>query len=248
MPNRRVIPFVFFALTVFGLLGACSSLGFYAPCKTPGNLIPKQLFGAWRLTYSPDHWVSDPVEGSLVVSGTTTYLVAPAATPMSLAACERIVPLESNVAWERCSLLRGRAYQMEGQETIMLNQDGTYRQTFASSTYSYTSPLYRWEFIGDTPDGPKLRMNNMKYFAEGVPQGNSAVFIMLQPQVVDSLRVQKYEQAHPQENWVISVAYPDDGFIYLYPRLCDGRLSLAQMVFRPSDADNQVVTNPVFRR
>jgi hypothetical protein len=140
---------------------------------------------------------------------------------------------------------------MEGQETVTLNKDGTYQQSFVSSTYSYTSPLNRWEFISATPDGPKLRMDNMKYFAEGVPQANSSVFIVLHPQVVDSLRVQKYRYSHPRsetKNLVVAVAYPDYGFIYLYPRLCDGKLSLAQMVFRPSDADNQVVTNPVFRR
>lgn len=250
MPNRRLTLFVFITLAVSGLLASCSPWGF-GPCQTPGNLLPERLLGTWRLTYPSNHWVSDPVEGSLVVSGTTTFLVAPAATPMSLALCEKIVPIRPDVAWERCSLLRERAYQMEGQETVTLNQDGTYQQTFVSSTYSYTSPLYQWEFIGDTPDGPKLRMNNMKYFAEGVPQGNSSVFIVLQPQVVDSLRVQKYRQSHPRsetDNLIVSVAYPDYGFIYLYPRLCDGKLSLAQMVFRPSDADNQVVTNPVFRR
>lgn len=252
MPNRRAVLLVLIILAAgVGLLASCIALGFHGPCKIPpDNLAPESLVGTWRLTYPSDHWVSDPVEGSLVMSGTTTYLVAPGATPMSLAQCERVGPIWPDVAWERCPLLRGLAYRMEGQETVTLNSDGTYQQTFASDTYSYISPLNRWEFITDTPDGPKLRMRGMKYFSEGIRQANSSVHITLSPQRADLDRLQKHLQSHPTSETagiVAGVAYPEDGFIYLYPRICEGRLALVQMGFRVG-SDDWSPNNPVFRR
>ena len=257
MPNKHAIVSICIILAVgLGLATACSSSGFYGPCEAPDRLLPESLLGTWRLSYPSDHWVSNPIAGSLVVTGTTPYLVASGATPMPLKGCEWLVGLGgrllgSDRAWERCPLLRGQTYQMEGTETITLNGDGTYLQTFVSSGYTYASPLNHWEFISDSLDGPKLRMDNMKYFAEGVSQANSSVRIVLNPQVVDSLRAQRGRESHTKsgaEKLPVIVAYPDDGFIFLYPRLCKGELSLAQMVFRSSDADNQVVTNPVFSR
>ena len=64
---------------------------------------------------------------------------------------------------------------MEGTETLLLREDGTFRHTFRSTDYSYESPKQQWEFISadDEPDGPKLRMEGMKYFAEGITQANS---------------------------------------------------------------------------
>ena len=255
MYNRRAILFVLITLAVGGgLLATCVSRGFYGPfygpCKVPPNLASESLFGTWQLTYPSDYWVSDPAEGSLVVSGTTTYLVAPAASPMSLAQCEKVGPVRREDAWRWCPVLRGPAYRMEGQETVTLNRDGTYQQTFVSSTYSYTSPLNHWGFIGDTPDGPKLRMHGMKYFSEGIRQANSFVHITLSPQRVDLDRLQKYLQAHPPSETtdiVAGVAYPEDGFIYLYPRFCEGKLSLVQMGFRVG-SDDWYPNNPVFHR
>jgi hypothetical protein len=198
----------------------------------------------------PNHWVSDPVEGSLAITGTITYLVAPDATPMSLAECWWLQSMP-DVAWEGCGLLRGEEYPMKGQESITLDDDGTYQQILVSGAYSYTSPANSWELIMDSPDGPKLRMYDMKYFAEGVVQANSHVPITLHPQVVDSLRVQDYREAQGWSKGLVldvEVVYPEQGYIYLYPRRCAGEFSLVQMVFRPSDADNLVVENPVFQR
>jgi len=139
---------------------------------------------------------------------------------------------------------------MEGQETVTLNKDGTYQQSFVSGTYSYTSPLHHWEFIADAPDGPKLRMHSMKYFSEGIQQANSLAHITLSPQRADLDRLQKYLQAHPPSETtdvVAGVAYPEDRFIYLYPRFCEGKLSLVQMGFRVG-SDDWYPNNPVFHR
>jgi hypothetical protein len=139
---------------------------------------------------------------------------------------------------------------MEGREIVTLNEDGTYQHSFISRTYTYTSPLHRWEFIGDTPDGPKLRMHGMKYFSEGIRQANSFVHITLSPQRADLDRWQKYFQSHsPSEtaDLVVGVAYPEAGFIYLYPRICEREISLVQMGFRVG-SDDWRPNNPVFRR
>lgn len=253
MSNRRAVLIVLLSLAAgVGWLASCSWLGFFGPpCQTPKrNLTPESLLGTWRLTYPSDQWVSDPIEGSLVVSGTTTYLIAPEATPMSLTQCERVGPVWPDVAWEECPLLRGSAYRMEGQETVTLNSDGTYQQTFVSSTYSYTSPLQHWEFITDAPDGPKLRMHGMKYFSEGIRQANSSVHITLSPQRADRDRWDKFFKSHSRSETaglVVGVAYPEAGFIYLYPRKCERELSLVQMGFRVG-SDDWRPNNPVFRR
>lgn len=243
MNSRCLCPAVVISLCV--LLSAC----FYGPCKQPARLEQGDLYGEWQLTYPTNHWVSDPVEGSLVVTGTVTYLVAPEATPMSLAECSW-VEFRPDLAWEGCGLLRREAYPMEGQESITLYDDGTYQQVFVSGAFSYTSPTNKWELILDSPDGPKLQMYDMKYFAEGVAQANSYVPITLHPQVVDRLRVQDYRETQGWDEgliWDVQVVYPERGYIFLYSRRCAGELSLVQMVFRPSDPDNLVIENPVFQ-
>ena len=139
---------------------------------------------------------------------------------------------------------------MEGQETITLYDDETYQQVFVSGAFSYTSSVNKWELILDSPDSPKLRMHDMKYLAEGVAQARSYVPITLQPQVIDRLRVQDYRETQGWSEgliWDVQVVYPEQGYIFLYPRKCAGKLSLVQMVFRPSDPDNLVVENPVFQ-
>ena len=229
-------------------LCACLSKTLHGPCAVPKNLKESDVLGGWHLTYS-EHYVSDPIEGSLVVSGTTTYLIAPGAIPMSLEGCEKHGRGDPRTAWERCPLLRGPDYVQEGEERITLFKDGTYQQRFASGTYSYTSPINRWELITETPDSPKLRMKGMKYFAEGIAQANSAISVQFSPQMSDQLRVQAYKKTtSSQQDLGTWVTYPDDGFVYLYPRLCDGQLSLVQMTFGPHDPDNVTVRNPVFKR
>jgi len=241
---KRICLLIGIAALLGTLLSACK---LYSPCAIPKRIEKADVIGMWHLTYSK-HYVSDPIEGSLVISGTTTYLIAPKATPMSLEECEKGGRVSPKTAWELCPLLRGPRYPMEGEERIILFEDGTYQQFFISGTYSYTSPLNRWEMITDTPDSPKLQMQGMKYLAEGVAQANSAISIFLNPQVVDALRIQKFNATtDPQHRVRPWITYPDNGFVYLYLRLCDGRLSLVQMVFGPQDPDSMGVRNPVFK-
>jgi hypothetical protein len=44
------------------------------------------------------------------------------------------------------------------------------------------------------------------------------------------------------------VVYPEDGYLYLYPRVVDGRLRLLQMVHEVFDLDDQLPLKPVFDR
>lgn len=244
--TKRILPL---AIMVGFLLAGCLGITLYGPCAVPKQFEEQDLLGDWKAAYD-EHYVSDPVEGTLVISGTVTYLVAPDATPMSLESCKGPAGVVwPDVAWERCPILRGESYLMRGEETLMLNENGTYQHSFVSGTYSYTSPINRWELVEDTPDGPKLRMEGMKYFAEGVAQANSMVNIRLRPQMADQMRVQEFLMASKEvEPFKVVVTYPDDGFIYLYPRLCNGELSLVQMGLHVYDPDDLVVVNPVFRR
>jgi len=41
---------------------------------------------------------------------------------------------------------------VEGEEALVLRSDGTYRQSFAASTFFYTGSNNRWKLITDTPD------------------------------------------------------------------------------------------------
>jgi hypothetical protein len=93
-------------------------------------------------------------------------------------------------------------------------------------------------------------MHGMKCFSEGIRQANSFVHITLSPQRADLDRLQKYVQSHPPSETtdiVAGVAYPEDGFIYLYPRVCERKLSLVQMGFRVG-SDDWHPNNPVFHR
>ena len=239
------------------LLSACLGNIFHRPCNVPEGLNEQELIGEWRISYSAEPYVvSDPIEGSLVATRTVPYLVVPNSTPMPLSECALLLigyngNIENqDVAWERCSKLRGEDYLMEGKERVVLYEDGTYQQIFSSDAYSYTSPLQSWDLITDTPDGPKLRMNGMKYFAEGIAQANSSIQMILKPQTVDLLRIQEYvESTKPRPDGLGGgVIYPDFGFIYLYPRMCKDELSLVQMGWRVGDPDNLVTSNPVFRK
>jgi len=237
------------------MLTACHGITFHRPCKVPKDLSEQELIGAWQISYSVEPYVvSDPIAGSLVVTGTTPYLVASNSTPMPLDKCEKLVgfggQIDEITAWQWCVQLRGEDYLMEGEEMVVLYENGTFQQMFFSDAYSYTSPLLTWELISNTPDGPKLRMNGMKYFAEGNAQANSSIQMILKPQTIDLLRIQEYvESIEPSpEGLGGGVLYPDFGYIYLYPRMCEDELSLVQMGWRVGDPDNLVTSNPVFQK
>lgn len=138
---------------------------------------------------------------------------------------------------------------MNGDETLFLYEDGVYAHTFISSEYAYRDGGNTWEFILDAPDSPKLKMNGMKYFADGIERATPDKPFNLSPQMPDSFRVQDYNKDKKGDQWVRSgLDYPTDGFIYLYPRLCDGELALVQMMDPRQDPDDMTVQNPVFRR
>lgn len=135
---------------------------------------------------------------------------------------------------------------LQGQEEVVLLEDGTYQHTFSSTVYSYTNQTGAWRLITDTVDGPKLRMDTMKYFAQGVQQANSSDRIELDPHIKDALKIQN---AVPVSEWGhYSVSYPSTGYLYLYPRICSGELVLLQMVYGPQDPDDLSIQVPVFRQ
>lgn len=137
---------------------------------------------------------------------------------------------------------------INGREEIVLNKDGTYAQVFVSDEYNYVSTgVKQWELITNTPDSPKIKLYGMKYFAYGIESANNASQLVLDPQTTDS---QKNQDAREKGVNILntSITYPDDGYIYLYPRLCSDQISLLQMVVRPRDPDNLTILNPVFTR
>jgi hypothetical protein len=140
----------------------------------------------------------------------------------------------------------GHETTINGQEEIVINKDGTYSQIFASDAYNYVSAgVKKWELITNTPDSPKIKLYGLKYFAYGIENANNASQLVLDPQTTDS---QKNQDAREKGVNILnaSITYPDDGYIYLYPRLCSGQTSLLQMVVRPRDPDNSTILNPVF--
>lgn len=138
---------------------------------------------------------------------------------------------------------------LNGDETVILNEDGTYAHMFNSSGYAYHDESNPWELVLDAPDSPKLRMHGMKYFADGTERANTQEPFDISAQMPDRLRIQDYDKNKSGEQWIRKgVTYPTDGFIYLYPRLCDGELALVQMMDPRQDPDDMSVQNPVFTR
>lgn len=138
---------------------------------------------------------------------------------------------------------------LTGVETVTLERDGTYAHSFDSEDYIYADAGMEWEWITDTPDSPKLKMHGMKYFADGPDRANTQKLFELSPQMSDIFRIQDYNEKKSGKQWVSpGVTYPIEGYIYLYPRLCNGVLSLVQMMDPRQDPDDMTVQNPVFTR
>jgi hypothetical protein len=234
---------VFVLLLVLALSSAGCRL--YGPCDWPSGLKVENLIGTWVAVYS-GHYVSDPVEGALQVTGTTTYLINPGATPMPIVGCGQPGPSE---AWERCSQLRGPSYPLNGTERVQIHADGTYTHSFTTTSFNYRADPASWNLVVDAPEGPKVVMERMRYFAAGVTWGVGYVPMLLGPQTADGLRGQAAkERLPPGTVSPMGIMYPTDQKLYLYPRICGGKLSLVQMILGPSDPDNLVVQNPVFTR
>lgn len=133
---------------------------------------------------------------------------------------------------------------VNGHEELTFFNDGTYIQTFTSGGYKYTSELLAWEMVAGKPDAPKIKLYGMKYFTYG--PDNIDATLDLGPQMTDRLRNQAERQRTGNYSLGTHVNYPQDGFLFLYPRLCSGQINLLQMVAGPRDPDSQGVVNPVF--
>ncbi len=136
--------------------------------------------------------------------------------------------------------------RISGVETLIIHANGTYRQHFQSPGYNYTGPESRWSLVLDEGDGAKLKMEALRYFADGFDYMNGPLILALQmPDILD------YEESVPliaDQKAKIVVNYPEDGFVYLYPRLCLGKFVLLQMTSDPGDPDALGVDNPVFTK
>jgi hypothetical protein len=135
--------------------------------------------------------------------------------------------------------------RINGIERIVIHADGTYTQTFSGSASEYQSEVNQWELMRE-PDGPKIAMYGLKYFASGIENSESA--LLLKVQIADSLR---FQAEYPPPNNVeadLTINYPEEGFVYLYPRNCLWKLGLVQMVAGSSDPDAIAVHNPVFEK
>jgi hypothetical protein len=138
---------------------------------------------------------------------------------------------------------------LNGNESIVLDEDGIYVHSFTSNGYAYHDQGNRWELVLDAPDSPKVKMKNMKYFAFGIEQAETQGSFALSAQMADRFRIQDYDKDKSGAQWVSKgVTYPTDGYIYLYPRLCDGELALVQMMHPRQDTDDMSVQYPVFTR
>lgn len=136
--------------------------------------------------------------------------------------------------------------RISGIEEIILRPDGTYTQRFQSPEFTYERLGNRWELLDHPSEGPKLVMYNLVYFAHGLKliEGPLELF----PQRADFSRYQRLRFETGIEAEKLTVNYPADGFVYLYPRYCIGKLQLLQMTSSWGDPDALAPLNPMFSK
>lgn len=136
--------------------------------------------------------------------------------------------------------------RISGIEEVILQPDGTYTQRFRSPQYSYERSGNRWELLNHPSEGPKLVMYDLVYFAQGLKliEGPLELF----PQSADLSRYQRLWFETGIEAEKLTVNYPADGFVYLYPRYCIGKLQLLQMTAVRRDPDALAPVNPMFSK
>lgn len=136
--------------------------------------------------------------------------------------------------------------RISGIEEVTLRPDGTYAQRFQSPEFTYERSGNRWELLNHPSEGPKLVMYDLVYFAHGLKltQGPLELF----PQSADLNRYQRLRFETGIEAEKLTVNYPADGFVYLYPRYCIGKLQLLQMTAVRGDPDELVPDNPMFSK
>jgi hypothetical protein len=136
--------------------------------------------------------------------------------------------------------------RISGVETLIIHADGTYSQHFQSAVYNYIGPVNQWSLVLDEGDGPKLQMQGLIHYADGLDYVDGPLNLALQlPDIL------AYKESVPDRDDRIAkivVNYPQDGFVYLYPRSCLGKFVLLQMTSDPGDPDALAVRNPVFTK
>ena len=136
--------------------------------------------------------------------------------------------------------------RISGVETLSIYADGTYSQHFQSAGYNYTGPANQWSLVLDEGDGAKLQMEGLRYFANGLDYVDGPLLLRLQKP--DSLAYKESVPDMADRKARIVVNYPEDGFVYLYPRSCLGKFVLLQMVSGGVDPDELAVHNPVYTK
>jgi hypothetical protein len=135
---------------------------------------------------------------------------------------------------------------ISGIEEITLLSDGTYTQSFRSPKFEYEHSGSRWELLDHPSEGPKLVMYDLVYFAHGLTLTEGP--LDLYPQSADLNRYQRLSSETGIRAEKLTVNYPKDGFVFLYPRDCLGKFSLLQMTSSWGDPDAVAVLNPVFSK
>ena len=135
---------------------------------------------------------------------------------------------------------------ISGIEEITLQPDGSYTQSFRSPEYTYEHSGNRWELLDHPGEGPKLVMHDLVYFAHGLKLTEGPLELF--PQRADFSRYQQLRSETGIRAEKLTVNYPADGFVYLYPRNCLGKLQLLQMTSSWGDPDAQAPLNPMFSK
>ncbi len=136
--------------------------------------------------------------------------------------------------------------RISGVETLIIHADGTYSQHFQSAAHNYTGSANKWSLVLAEGDGAKLRMESLRYFANGLDYVDGP--LVLRVQTPDSMAYKESIPDIADRKAKTVVNYPEDGFAYLYPRSCLGRFVLLQMMSGGGDPDNLTVHNPVFTK
>lgn len=142
--------------------------------------------------------------------------------------------------------LDSESTKITGTETLILLSNGAYIQVFDGPEHVYVGQAHEWKLIVDEGDGPKLAMTGLRYYANGVEWADGPLLLSLQ--MPDLLRYDKIYPLFSERRARLTVNYPEDGFVFLYPRDCLGKFVLLQMVSGPVDPDDLTVHNPVFSK
>ena len=89
-------------------------------------------------------------------------------------------------------------------------------------------------------------MEDLRYFANGLDYVDGPLLLRLQ--MPDSLAYQESLTRIGDGEAKTFVNYPQDEFVYLYPRSCLGKFVVLQMVSGGGDPDDLAVHNPVFTK